>query len=286
VARSAYLKLYPEHADRLPNDCRYVMAAGERRWRAAVRVGLDSLDLMLRHDLTESRVRFLAAVLSENVQRANFNPIEEADGLRAMLELHDGNQAAAARAMGKSKAWFNQRIGLLRLSEEMVRLVFDGKLTAFRDMRRYAALPADEQHAAWKADQEAPPPPKPPVAEQQEQPPAYTAVYPPPASPHQPARDQPAAGAPLEPTAVPMGRLAGERPPLNGTAVADPSDGIPEPREELPDVDTAEGPLKRFPYDNGRSAAGYLISRMPDDEFDVMLEVLLEYKTRRAAARS
>lgn len=59
---------------------------------------------MLRHDLTESRVRFLAAVLSENVQGANFNPIEEADGLRAMLDLHNGNQAAAARAIGSQSS--------------------------------------------------------------------------------------------------------------------------------------------------------------------------------------
>lgn len=183
VARAAYLKLYPEHADQLPDDCRYVMAAGERRWRAAVKVGLDNLDVMLRHDLTESRIRFLSAVLSENVQRANFNPIEEADGLRAMLDLHDGNQAAAARAMGKSKAWFNQRIGLLRLSDKMVQLVLDGKLTAFRDMRRYAALPAEEQYLAWKTDQETPrlsvPARSAPVELIREEPSseAYTAVY-------------------------------------------------------------------------------------------------------------
>jgi ParB family chromosome partitioning protein len=158
VTKSAYLKLYPEHADHLPADCRYVMAAGERRWRAAVKVGLDSLDVMLRHDLTESRVRFLAAVLSENVQRANFNPIEEANGLRAMLDLHNGNQSAAAKAMGKSKGWFNQRIGLLRLTDQMVQLVLEGKLTAFRDMRRYASLPPEEQYPAWKRDQEQPPP--------------------------------------------------------------------------------------------------------------------------------
>ncbi|WP_162489395.1 ParB/RepB/Spo0J family partition protein, partial [Streptomyces olivochromogenes] len=157
VSKAAYLKLYPEHAGHLPDGCRYVMAAGERRWRAALKVGLDSLDVLLRHDLTESRIRFFSAVLAENVQRANFNPIEEANGLHAMLALHDGNQSAAAKAMGKSKQWFNQRIGLLRLTDEMVQLVFDGKLTAFRDMRRYAAMPSDEQYPAWKTDQEQPP---------------------------------------------------------------------------------------------------------------------------------
>ncbi|MFJ7023208.1 ParB/RepB/Spo0J family partition protein [Streptomyces sp. NPDC101117] len=284
VARAAYLKLYPEHTERLPDGCRYVMAAGERRWRAAIKVGLDNLDVMLRHDLTESRVRFLAAVLSENVQRANFNPIEEADGLRAMLELHNGNQAAAARAMGKSKAWFNQRIGLLRLSDEMVQLVLSGELTAFRDMRRYAALPQDEQYATWKRDQEQPPPVKveEKPAERQD---AYTAVYAEPA----PA-PVPSSGPAVEEarfTAVnrqpdPAPAPAEER--HGYTAVyAPPStepvrEAVPEPRaagEAVPDVELATGP--RFPYRHGLSVAGLLIEKMPDEEFITMFPVLADH---------
>lgn len=229
VNKVAYLKLYPEHAELLPDSCKYVMAAGERRWRAAVKVGLDTLDLMLRHDLTESRVRFLAAVLSENVQRANFNPIEEADGLRAMLDLHDGNQAAAARAMGKSKGWFNQRIGLLRLTDEMVQLVLEGKLTALRDMRRYAAMPPDEQHAAWKADQEKPPaqPNPEPLPDRQ----AYTAVH----TSGDPAQGRAASVAPVNPPE----RQAGPAELESFTAVKhDPS---PEP-DRRPSLARPSGP--------------------------------------------
>lgn len=291
VNRAAYLKLYPEHADQLPDTCRYVMAAGERRWRAAVKVGLGSLDVMLRHDLTESRVRFLAAVLSENVQRANFNPIEEADGLRAMLDLHDGNQAAAARAMGKSKAWFNQRIGLLRLSDEMVELVFSGKLTAFRDMRRYAALPRQEQYAAWKADQEEPHQSKPAPAPAPDSgktdgvpdPRADTAVYAPgPDRGAEPSPQQiaPAPGREVRFTAVNQQSA----PQASAPPVAVPAQAaVPAP---APVESVEERQPKRFPYDNGADAARHLIHKMPPEEFKRMLDLCTEHwETQTADSR-
>ncbi|MCX4902285.1 ParB/RepB/Spo0J family partition protein (plasmid) [Streptomyces sp. NBC_00257] len=151
ITRARYVKLFPEHEELLP-DCRIVMAAGERRWKAAVHVGLPTLDVHVREDIAESRVRFLAAVLTENVERSNFNYIEEARGLQQMLEMTNGNQTQAAEKLQKSKQWFSQRIGLLRLSEEMQQLVISGELKAFRDMRMYSAMPPSDQLAAWKAD--------------------------------------------------------------------------------------------------------------------------------------
>nr|BAK19859.1 putative plasmid partitioning protein ParB [Streptomyces rochei] len=283
VNKTAYLKLYPEHADQLPDTCRYVMAAGERRWRAARQVGLSNIDLMLRHDLTETRVRFLAAVLSENVQRANFNPIEEADGLRAMLELHDGNQAAAARAMGKSKAWFNQRIGLLRLSDEMVQLVLQGELTAFRDMRRYAAMPPDQQYAAWKADQDQPRPSKPTpgsdAGERSEPSEAYTAVYTPNALASAPSPDtQPATDNPpvpgertqLAPVSVEPDTRRDTAPPKQSTTV--PSQPAESGRQPV-----------MFPYHDAVFAAQLLSRKMPPDQLDLLTELLTEQRSRKAA---
>jgi ParB family chromosome partitioning protein len=292
VSKAAYLKLYPEHAAELPDECRYVMAAGERRWRAAVLVGLDTLDLLLRHDLTESRVRFFAAVLSENVQRQNFNPIEEAHGLQAMLDLHNGNQSAAAKAMGKSKQWFNQRIGLLRLTDEMVQLVIEGKLTAFREMRRYASIPPQEQYATWKADQEQPrltkpSDPEPPTAPQQ----AYTAVY--------------AAG----PDSTPGTPSAAPQPPLVSEADASPIDqqaytavyspdttpttrspaagSVPDPRPGGTPGQLAERPqMKRFPYEDGLTAAEHLIHKMPLEEFGKMLTRLNAHWERQTTGIS
>lgn len=303
VNKAAYLKLYPEHAEQLPENCRYVMAAGERRWRAAVKVGLDSLDLLLRHDLTESRIRFLAAVLSENVQRANFNPIEEADGLQAMLDLHDGNQAAAARAMKKSKAWFNQRIGLLRLTDQMVQLVFTGELTAFREMRRYAAMPPEEQYAAWKADREQPRPAKAvvqqPVQEAEQQPvpapPAYTAVY---AGPAEPVRVEPPETVPkqlAEPetyTAV-YASAGPATAPLPVQAVPETAPGpgpesVPEPRTAPPAPVHEEQDHQQprpLPYNDGAYIAMHLIKKMPDEEFDRMLDILVDHRQQRGSTR-
>lgn len=290
VNKAAYLKLYPEHAGQLPDSCRYVMAAGERRWRAARQVGLGTVDLLLRHDLTESRIRFLAAVLSENVQRANFNPIEEADGLRAMLELHDGNQAAAARAMGKSKAWFNQRIGLLRLSDEMVQLVLEGKLTAFRDMRRYASLPAAEQYAAWKADQEQPQAPTPvPVtrapkttaAEPEKTPDAYTAVYadrpetaPAPALTPAPTPSPPSGSVDPTPSEEKTTAPTSVRPPA--------TEVIPEPRSTPAEVRSPR-PIE---WDKPGAVAMLVGAKMPDEDlFFELVEIINRMARDRAPQR-
>ncbi|MEU7338633.1 ParB/RepB/Spo0J family partition protein [Streptomyces sp. NPDC007074] len=302
VSKTAYLKLYPEHTDQLPEACRYVMAAGERRWRAALDVGLDSLDVLLRHDLTESRIRFLSAVLSENVQRANFNPIEEANGLRAMLELHNGNQSDAAKAMGKSKQWFSQRIGLLRLTDEMVQLVLDGKLTAFREMRRYAAMPADEQYAAWKTDQERPPAPRPapspsPAVPETPAPQGYTAVYPEPSSPAPVPAPESVSAASEAYTAVYTPPPPG---PASGEAVLDeeittgrqePSAAQPQPSTPaapaslLPEARTAPAasappadvlaPGKTLPYDDGIYIAQHLDVKMKDPAFIAMLRLAM-----------
>ncbi len=133
-------RAFPEHAEELPS-CKYVMAAGERRWRAALEVGLPTLDLHIRQDIAETPAKFLAAVLAENIERKNFNYIEEAFGLQRMLEMSGGNQTDAATRLSKSRQWFSQRIGILRLSPEMQQAVRDGELTAFREMRRYAAMP-------------------------------------------------------------------------------------------------------------------------------------------------
>ncbi|MFC9736133.1 ParB/RepB/Spo0J family partition protein [Streptomyces hydrogenans] len=152
IPRARYLELFPEHTDEVPS-CKYVMAAGERRWRAARAVNLETLDLHIRQDIAESRVKFLAAVLAENIERQNFNFIEEAQGLQQMLAMSGGSQAQAARQLSKSPQWLSQRLGILRLSPAMQEAVIAGKLTAFREMRKYAAMPADEQMTAWQADQ-------------------------------------------------------------------------------------------------------------------------------------
>jgi ParB family chromosome partitioning protein len=197
--------------------------------------------------------------------------------------------------MGKSKGWFNQRIGLLRLTDEMVQLVLEGKLTAFRDMRRYASMPPEEQYAAWKMDQEQPRPaplPK-PTTEPESAPEAYTAVYTPDASESDAAEPGPRLRAvpPVErssgpadyhgvivpetlartPTPAPV---RDEQPPATEPAPPrqqEPTEAIPEPRQHA----GTEPPRHPFPYDRPGEAAMLLRKKATVDDLLEMVGILI-----------
>lgn len=296
IARSAYVRLFPEHADQLP-PCQIVMAAGERRWKAAAQAGLPTIDVHVREDIAESRVKFLTAVLTENVERSNFNYIEEAHGLQRMLEMSDGSQADAARVLNKSKQWFSQRIGLLRLSDEMQELVIKGEVTTLRELRKYSALPSDQQVASWRADREAAerdeaeaepvaapePAPTPQAQVPATRPPAaqdagkdakaYTAVYAPPAVP---ARE-------AEPAAPESGSVEAVT-TVNGTkaqpAPSTTPDSVPEPRahEQQASVTGAQGRAADPPtldYSNGPWIARHLGAKMDPGPYFAGTQLML-----------
>ncbi|MFG2676964.1 ParB/RepB/Spo0J family partition protein [Streptomyces sp. NPDC048445] len=308
ISRARYIKLFPEHEEQLP-DCRIVMAAGERRWKAALEVGLPLLDVHVREDIAESRVRFLAAVLTENVERSNFNFIEEARGLKLMLDMTDGNQTQAAEGLQKSKQWFSQRIGLLRLSEEMQALVVSGKLKAFREMRAYSAMPPAEQFAAWQADRAEAERMKAiraartkaavagtvPTEKPSEGGDAYTAVYTEPGgvqtSAPQEAMSGPTAVEPQPAAAQPAGVSANtQRPavqaptPDSGSGLtqdaASPQSPLPEPRHEKESGETSDGPAAseptpvKMPWHDGAAVARLAFLKMPKEQLPLMLAKL------------
>ncbi|MEU0837157.1 ParB/RepB/Spo0J family partition protein [Streptomyces sp. NPDC005969] len=304
ITRARYVKLFPEHEELLP-DCRIVMAAGERRWKAAAKVGLPLLDVHVREDIAESRVRFLAAVLTENVERSNFNYIEEARGLQQMLEMTEGNQTQAAERLHKSKQWFSQRIGLLRLSEEMQALVVSGELKAFRDMRMYSAMPPGEQLAAWKADREAAKRPKEkapdtpasvvpapesftavkpaPVPRDSsvgapEAAPAYTAVYTPPTA----ARAENYHGviiaepeAPRKAVAEPVQNrvLNDPHPPAGEPAPQDSPDGVEVPEQR---ADPLVRPPVKMPWHDGAAAMKIVFWKLDEEQRRLAIGQYLE----------
>jgi len=284
ITRVAYIKLFPEHTDQLL-DCRLVMAAGERRWKAALKVGLPTIDVHIREDLAESRTRFLAAVLTENVERANFNPIEEARGLQRMLEMTGGQQTEAAAQLGKSKQWFNQRIGLLRLTDDMQQLVVTGKLTAFRDMRRYSALPAAEQMPAWKADQMAAEQralePNRPRAERREEP-GYTAVYPqPPEARREPVTSVAPSAAEAAPPAPPVAEPPSRATPAGGEQRQPvPSVVFTEPQQEMPTTPpSAAVPVQRPEQEQNRPSAPDGPTKMPWTDGPASMDIAYEQWT-------
>jgi ParB family chromosome partitioning protein len=147
VSRTAYLKLWPDHEERI-GAADYVLANGERRYRAAIHVGLDALDVLIREEVGDSRASFLDAVLSENLDRKNFDPIEEAQAVETMVQ-ECGTAKAAAAQFRRHETWVSQRRALLRLTPELQEGVRSGELPV-RIARSIASLPPGDQAPAWR----------------------------------------------------------------------------------------------------------------------------------------
>ncbi|WP_407863278.1 ParB/RepB/Spo0J family partition protein [Phyllobacterium phragmitis] len=106
---------------------RYELIAGERRWRAAQRAGLDALPIILRD--VDDRVALELAII-ENVQRADLNPVEEAAGYQQLIEEHGYTQADLAQVIGKSRSHVANTLRLLKLPDNVQDMITDGSLSA------------------------------------------------------------------------------------------------------------------------------------------------------------
>ena len=105
----------------------YQIVAGERRWRASRMAGLTTVPAVIR-DLTDSEVMQLALI--ENLQREDLNPIEEAAGIRALMEECGYTQELAAKRVGRSRPAVANLLRLLQLPESIRELVKAGELSA------------------------------------------------------------------------------------------------------------------------------------------------------------
>ena len=105
----------------------YQIVAGERRWRAAQRAGLHTVPVLVR-DLDDLDVLEIAIV--ENVQRADLNPLEEAQGYKALMDRFGRTQDAVAQVVGKSRSHVANALRLLSLPEEVREHVAAGRLSA------------------------------------------------------------------------------------------------------------------------------------------------------------
>jgi ParB family chromosome partitioning protein len=111
-----------------PGDAsRYEIVAGERRWRAAQRAGLHTIPAVVQ-DFDEVEVLEIGIV--ENVQRADLNPLEEAQGYQQLIERFGRTQQEIAEAVGKSRPHIANMLRLLGLPGEIQDMVRDGRLTA------------------------------------------------------------------------------------------------------------------------------------------------------------
>jgi ParB family chromosome partitioning protein len=100
-----------------PGDIQgYEIIAGERRWRAAQRLGMMKVPVVVR-DIPENRL--LAVALIENIQREDLNPIEEAVAYRRLADEYQLTQEQIADAVGKDRSSIANYVRLLRLPQEV-----------------------------------------------------------------------------------------------------------------------------------------------------------------------
>ena len=105
----------------------YEIIAGERRWRAAQRAGLHEVPVVVI-EATDAEALQLAII--ENVQRADLNPLEEAEGYRALIDEFDNSQEEIANIVGKSRSHVANTLRLLKLSDAVKAHIHNGKLSA------------------------------------------------------------------------------------------------------------------------------------------------------------
>lgn len=110
-----------------PSDTGYVLVAGERRWRAARSVGLDTIPAVVRGSVGDST---LVEALVENVQRQDLTPLEEAHAYQQLLDHHGMNQEELASKVGKSRPAISNTLRLLHLPGPIQVMVDGGALSA------------------------------------------------------------------------------------------------------------------------------------------------------------
>jgi ParB family chromosome partitioning protein len=103
----------------------YRIIAGERRWRAAQRAGLDQIPALIRE---AGAAEAFELALVENLQRADLNPIEEAEGYRRLVEEFGLTQEQVSERVGKERSSVANALRLLTLPDEVKEMLAAGSL--------------------------------------------------------------------------------------------------------------------------------------------------------------
>lgn len=104
----------------------YEIVAGERRWRAARMAGLKEVPCIVK-ELTDEENMLLAII--ENMQREDLNPIEEAEGIKRMIDTYGLTQEQVSYSVGKSRPYITNSLRLLKLPVKVQELTADGRIT-------------------------------------------------------------------------------------------------------------------------------------------------------------
>ncbi|HEY0306434.1 MAG TPA: ParB/RepB/Spo0J family partition protein [Longimicrobiales bacterium] len=136
------------------NPGHYELVAGERRWRATMRLGWKEVPATIRE--VDDRT-LLVLALVENLQRAELSALEEAEGFRRLADEFNLNQQEIAEVVGKDRSTIANSMRLLQLPASVRQLLAEGKLTAgharailgLQNERKMADLARDAVEYGW-----------------------------------------------------------------------------------------------------------------------------------------
>jgi len=119
---------------------KFEIIAGERRWRAVKKLGLDTIPAIIR-EFNDSQAASVALI--ENLQREGLTSIEEAIAYQQLIELHNLTQESLAQRLGKSQSTIANKIRLLQLCDEVKEALLERKITE-RHARALLSLQDEE----------------------------------------------------------------------------------------------------------------------------------------------
>lgn len=103
----------------------YAIVAGERRWRAAKKAGLKKIPAIIKK-YDDSKKKQVALI--ENIQREDLNIVEVAHAIKELMEIENCSQSEVAKVTGKNISTISNIVRLLKLPDEILQYVLDGKL--------------------------------------------------------------------------------------------------------------------------------------------------------------
>ncbi len=121
-------------------NSKYEIIAGERRWRAVTKLGMETIPAIIR-EFNDSQAASIALI--ENLQREGLTAIEEAVAYQKLIDIHQLTQESLAQRLGKSQSTIANKIRLLHLPEEVKMALMERKISE-RHARALLSLDTEE----------------------------------------------------------------------------------------------------------------------------------------------
>lgn len=128
-------------------DGKYLIIAGERRYRASKLAGLKTIPAIIKN-YTEKQIKEISII--ENLQREDLNPIEVAKAIKLLMDEYNFTQETVAERIGKSRPVITNTLRLLNLQPEVIKLIEEGKLSAGHARCLVVINKPEEQYAFAK----------------------------------------------------------------------------------------------------------------------------------------